>query len=409
MPQSILVIGAGQAAQSLVETLRAEGYDGALTLVGEEPRPPYQRPPLSKKYLLGELDAARLAFRPESWFAENSVTTRWGVSVDAIDRVGRTAALSTGETLAYDRLALTTGARPRRLPAAIGGALANVHVVRNLSDIDLLAPEIAPDRRLLVVGGGYIGLEAAAVATQKGMSVTLIEASPRILARVAPKETARHIADLHRHHGVDLRCGATLDRLEDDGMGRATHAVLAEGERIPVDVVIAGIGALPNQELGEKAGLAIENGIAVDAWGRSSDPAIVAAGDCASFPYRGRRIRLESVQNAIDQAKTAARAILGQTDAPYAPTPWFWSDQYDVKLQIAGLSDDANHVVERPGDKPGAYSIWSFAGDRFVAVDALNDPRAFMTGKRWLEKGESPNPGAIADPQVPLKDATGPA
>lgn len=409
MPKSILVIGAGQAAQSLVETLRGDGYDGVLTLVGEEPGPPYQRPPLSKKYLLGEIDASRLALRPESWFADNGVETLWGARVEAIDRAGHTARLSTGETLAWDGLALTTGARPRRLPASLGGGLANVHVIRTLADIDRLTPEIAPGRRLLVVGGGYIGLEAAAVAARKGMQVTVIEAAARILARVAPEATARRIADLHGRQGVDLRCGATLDRLEGDAAGRATHAALADGARLAVDVVIAGIGAVPNTELAGQAGLEIENGIAVDASARSSDPAIVAAGDCASFPWRSRRIRLESVQNAIDQAKTAARTLLGDVATPYEPTPWFWSDQYDTKLQIAGLSDGADRVVERPGDKPGAHSIWSFAGDRLLAVDALDDPRAFMTGKRWLEAGAAPSADAIADPQTPLKDAVAPA
>ncbi len=401
----IIVIGAGQAGSSLVAKLRKEGYEGEVTLIGSEPVPPYQRPPLSKAYLLGEMELERLFLRPESFYADQNITLRLGQTVTAIDAAAKTVSLG-DEVLFYDDLVLTTGSVPRHLPSAIGGDLDGVFVVRTLADVDAMEPSVRAGARALIVGGGYIGLEAAAVAAKKGMQVVLVEMADRILQRVAAPETSDFFRTLHAGHGVEIREGVGLSRLT--GEGRVTGAELTDGTSLEVDLVIVGVGITPDTALAEAAGVEQDNGIKTDAHGRTSDPSIWAAGDCASFPYQGHRIRLESVPNAIDQAEVVAQNILG-AEVEYVAKPWFWSDQYDVKLQIAGLSDDANHVVERPGDKPGAYSIWSFAGDRFVAVDALNDPRAFMTGKRWLEKGESPNPGAIADPQVPLKDATGPA
>lgn len=395
----IVVVGAGQAGASLVEKLRALGYDGALTLIGEEPVPPYQRPPLSKKYLLGEMEKERLFLRPAAFYAEQGIRLITGRRVEAIDRGARTLLLDDGTRLAYDQLALTTGARPRRLPAAAGGALAGVHVVRTLADVDAMAPGIRPGARALIVGGGYIGLEAAAVAAGRGMGVTLIEAAPRILARVAAPETAAWFRALHARHGVEILEGTAIERLT--GEGRITGARLADGRSIAADIAIVGIGILPATELAEAAGLAVENGIAVDAFGRSSDPAIWAAGDCASFPYEGRRIRLESVQNAIDQAEAVAANMLG-AGRPYAPVPWFWSDQYDAKLQIAGLNTGYDRVVVREGSE-GGLSHWYFAGPRFLAVDAINDPRAYMVGKRLLETGRSVNPEAVADPATNLK------
>ena len=398
----IVIIGAGQAGLSLAEALRAGGFEGAVTLVGEEDAPPYQRPPLSKKYLLGEMDAERLWLKPRDFFAAQGVELALGARAESIDRTGRLVRLSDGRVLPYDRLALATGSRARRLPASIGGDLQGVHVVRTLADVDAMASEVAPGRRALIVGGGYIGLEAAAVAAARGLSVTLIEAAPRILGRVASAETAAWFAALHRSRGVDLREGVGLDRLEAGADGRVAAAVLADGARIGIDLAIVGVGILPNDDLAAQAGLAVENGIAVDAACRTQDPAIVAAGDCASFPWRGRRIRLESVQNAIDMAKAAAASLLGAETA-YDPVPWFWSDQYDVKLQIAGLNAGYDRVVARPGAREGALSVWYFGEGRLLAVDAMNDPRAYMTGKRWLEAGASPDPEALADPESDLR------
>ncbi len=394
--ERIIVIGAGQAGASLVAKLRSLGFAGQITLIGAEPVPPYQRPPLSKAYLLGEMALERLFLRPESFYAEQGVELRLGQPVTAIDCAERTVTLG-DETLSYDALALTTGSIPRRLPAAIGGALAGVHVVRDLADVDAMAPEYQPGRRVVIVGGGYIGLEAAAVAAKKGLEVTVLEMAPRILQRVAAPETSEAIRALHQRHGVDIREGTGLARIT--GETRVDGVELSDGTRLAADFVIAGIGILPATALAEAAGLTLENGIAVDAQGRTSNPHIWAAGDCASFPWRGGRLRLESVQNAIDQAELVAENMLG-AGKDYAPVPWFWSDQYDLKLQIAGLNIGYDRVVVRTGE---ARSHWYYAGEKFLAVDALGDPRAFMVGKRLLEAGRSPDPDAVADPKTDLK------
>lgn len=394
-----VVVGAGQAGAALVARLRAKGETGPITLIGAEPVPPYQRPPLSKTYLTGEMDRARLFLRPESFYAEHDITLRTGTHVTAIDPAARTVTLEGGEVLGYDRLALTTGSVPRSLPAAIGGDLPGVLTMRTLADADALRPYMSEGRRMLVVGGGYIGLEAAAVARKSGMHVTLLEAAARILGRVAAPETADAFRALHSGHGVDILESVGLTRLT--GESHVAGAVLSDGSEIACDVVIAGIGISPAADLAEAAGLVIENGIRTDARGQTSDPAIWAAGDCASLPYRGARIRLESVQNAIDQAEAVADDMLG-ADSDYVPKPWFWSDQYDVKLQIAGLNSGYDRVVTRQGDK-GAMSFWYYAGDTLLAVDAMNDPRAYMTGKRLIEAGRSPDPAQVADPAVELK------
>ena len=398
----IVVVGGGQAGAALVAKLRALGHDGPLTLVGDEPVPPYQRPPLSKKYLMGEMALERLYLRPESFYAEHGVELRRGAPVAGIDREARTVRVG-GEDLPWDALALATGALPRCLPAEIGGELAGVYCMRTLAAADRMAPEFVPGRHVLVVGGGYIGLESAAVAAARGLKVTLIEMAPRILARVAAAATSDYFRELHRSHGVDIREATGLTRLTARD-GRVAAAVLGSGEELPVDFVIVGIGVTPDTRLAEAAGLAVDNGIAVDALCRTSDPAIWAAGDCASFPWRDGRVRLESVQNAIDQAEHAAATMLGET-RPYLPSPWFWSDQYDCKLQIAGLHAGHDRTVLRPGSRAGGQSVWYYAGDRLLAVDAMNDPKAYMTGKRWLEAGVSPEPARIADPGVDLRQA----
>jgi 3-phenylpropionate/trans-cinnamate dioxygenase ferredoxin reductase subunit len=396
----VAIVGAGQAGAALVAKLRAEGFDGALTLIGEESAPPYQRPPLSKKYLLGQMDRARLFLRPEAFYAEHDVTLVTGARVARIDPGAKTLTLGDGRVIGWDKLALTTGTRPRLLPASMGGDLPGALPLRALADVDVLAPLAVRGARALVVGGGYIGLEAAAVLRGLGLAVTLIEAAERILARVAAPETSDFYRALHARHGVDLREGAALARLT--GERHVTGADLADGSHVAADFALVGIGVIPNTELAEAAGLAVDNGIAVDAHGRSSHPDIVAAGDVASFPWRGRRIRLESVQNAIDQAENAALTLLGHPQI-YDPIPWFWSDQYDVKLQIAGLSDGHDRIVTRPGARPGAQSVWYFRQGALLAVDAMNDPRAYMTGKRWLEAGHSPDPDALAAPNADYK------
>ena len=395
----VVAIGAGQAGAALAARLRSGGHAGPITLIGEEPILPYQRPPLSKGYLLGEMGADRLTLRSADFYAEHDIALRLGAPVSAIDPKARTVTLGT-ETIRYDDLVLTTGSVPRRLPAAIGGDLAGVYTVRTIADVDAERAEFSPGRRLVIVGGGYIGLEAAAVAAKLGLDVTVLEMAPRILQRVAAPETSDYFRALHTAHGVKILESTGLERLLGEA-GHVTAARLTDGREIPADFVIAGIGILPATQLAEAAGLVIENGIRTDSHGRTSDPHIWAAGDCASFPWRGGRLRLESVQNAIDQADLVADNILG-ADKDYVPMPWFWSDQYDCKLQIAGLNTGYDRIVTR-GPDGAAVSFWYFKGDRLLAVDAMNDSRAYMVGKRLLETGRDVDAGAISNPATNLK------
>ena len=397
--KNIVVIGAGQAGASATAKLRALGFDGKLTLIGAEKEPPYQRPPLSKAYLLGEMEKERLFLRPREFYADQDIELMLGVQVTGIDRSGGIV-LAGGHKVPYDRLILTTGSRARQLPAEIGGDLDGVMTIRSMADIDKLAPSMGAGARVLIVGGGYIGLEAAAVAIKKGMSVTLIETAERILSRVAAPETSDYFRTLHHAQGVDLREGVGLAHLV--GGPAVTGAVLTDGTEIGADLVIAGIGILPCDELAAQAGLKVDRGILVDDHGRTSDRAIWAAGDCAVFPYRGQLTRLESVQNAIDQAEAVAENLMG-ADRAYDPNPWFWSDQYDVKLQIAGLNRGYDAVAVRPGDRDGAVSHWYYADGRLIAVDAMNDPRAYMVGKRLIEAGRDAAPEIVRDPQSNLK------
>jgi 3-phenylpropionate/trans-cinnamate dioxygenase ferredoxin reductase component len=395
----IVVIGAGQAGSSLVAKLRKDGFDGEITLIGAEETLPYQRPPLSKAYLLGELELERLFLRPERFYADNNITLRLGSRVTAIDPVAKTVSIG-DEVIAYDQLALTTGSDPRHLPAAIGGDLAGVFVVRSLGDVDAMAPHVTEGKRALIVGGGYIGLEAAAVCAKRGVKVTLVEMGDRILQRVAAPETSDYFRALHAEHGVKILEGTGLQRLEGEA-GQVTRAILSDGSVVEVDFVVVGTGITPGSQLAEMAGLELENGIKTDAQGRTTDAAIWSAGDCASFPYKGGRIRLESVPNAIDQAEVVAQNMMG-ANKDYVATPWFWSDQYDVKLQIAGLNTGYDSVVTRTGEGRTA-SFWYYRGDQLVAVDAMNDPRAYMVGKRLIDMGKSADKSVVADPAADLK------
>ena len=396
----IVILGAGQAAASMAAKLRAGGHTGPITVIGEEDAPPYQRPPLSKAYLLGEMPLERLTLRGDDWWTEQGIRLLTGTRATAIDRDAKTVQTSAGP-VHYDQLALTLGAAPRGLPAAMGGGLDGVFTVRNIANILQAKPELTPGRRMVVVGGGYIGLEAAAVSRKLGLEVTVIEAAPRILGRVAAPETADMIRALHRAHGVEIREGTALGALE--GAGRVTAVRLADGRRLPADLVVLGIGVAPETALAAEAGVAIDNGIACDAQGRTSDPAIWAAGDCASFPWQGQRLRLESVGNAIDMAELVAENMLG-ANKDYAPKPWFWSDQYDAKLQIAGLNAGYDRTVTRPGEGAHGGSVWYYRDGRLIAVDALNDARAYMVGKRLIEAGKTADPARVADPATPVKD-----
>lgn len=397
----LVIVGAGQAAFAMAAKLRALKDERPILILGEEPVLPYQRPPLSKKYLLGEMEFDRLLFRPEAWYAENAVEIRLGVTVTRIDRAAKTVVLESGEAISYETLALVTGATPRRLPASAGGDLAGIYTMRSKADADRLAGEMQAGRRLLVIGGGYIGLEAAAVARKLGLEVTVIEMAPRILQRVAAPETARTMREIHEAEGVTIRENTGLRTLVGTD-GHVSGAELSDGTVIPVDIVIAGIGVTANDRLAAEAGLETANGIVVDAFARTADPAIYAAGDCTVLPWKGQRIRLESVQNAIDQAEAAAAAMAGGSE-PYEARPWFWSDQYEVKLQIAGFNLGYDETLVRPGLKPDSSSVWYFREGRLIACDAINDARAYVVAKRMIELGITPDKSLVRDPEADLK------
>ena len=405
MTNRLVIVGAGQAAFALASKLRTLKDERPITILGDEPVPPYQRPPLSKKYLLGEMTFDRLTYRPDDWYATNHVDLRLSTSVTRIDRAAKRVELADGATLDYGTLVLATGATPRRLPAAIGGDLAGVFEVRNKADADQLAGEMQQGRHLLVVGGGYIGLEAAAVARKLGLEVVLIEAAERILRRVASAETANAMRAIHEAHGVVIRENTGLSRLMGEN-GRVVAAELNDGTTVKADFVVVGIGVTANDSLAREAGLETMNGIIVDEFARTADKAIYAAGDCATFPYQGRQTRLESVQNAVDQAESIAATLSGE-EKPYVPQPWFWSDQYDVKLQIAGYNAGFDETVVRPGARPGTQSIWYFRAGVLIAVEAINDAKAYVTGKKLLESGLNPTKAQIADPDFDLKQLLG--
>ena len=386
MSDPIVIIGAGQAAAAFAGKLRALGSDRPVTIVGDEPVLPYQRPPLSKKYLVGEATFDRLLLKPPAWYEANAVTVLTGRKATAIDRTRRIVVLDDGQELSYATLVLATGASPRRLPAVIGGDLQGVYTLRDKADADALMADFQPGRRLLVLGGGYVGLETAAVARTRGLEVTVIELADRILKRVAAAATADLVRDLHRTHGVDILESTSIVRLVGTE-GRLTGAELMDGRTIAADLAVVGIGVAPNAGLAEASGLAIDDGILVDELARTSDPDILAIGDCARFPYGDRLIRLESVQNAFDQGEAAAAALVGAGGA-YAPQPWFWSDQYDAKLQIAGLHHGYDDTLTVDGPRPGSHAVWYFAAEAMIAVDALNFPAAFVTAKKLLEAGK---------------------
>jgi 3-phenylpropionate/trans-cinnamate dioxygenase ferredoxin reductase subunit len=373
------------------------GYQGTVTLIGEEPYAPYQRPPLSKTYLLGEMALERLYLRPEEVYRDQNIELRLGTQVTAIDPVAQVISLG-AETLSYDQLALTTGSTPRLLPEAIGGRLQNVFAVRGLADVDAMRPAFERGGHVLIIGGGYIGLEAAAVAAKRGLKVTLVEMADRILQRVACAETSDYFRALHQSHGVTLLEGVGLSSLT--GTDHVTGAILSNGATLDIDFALVGVGIQPNTQLADAAGLTLNNGIETNALGQTSQSKIWAAGDCASFPYQGERIRLESVPNAIDQAEVVAANMLGAQKA-YHATPWFWSDQYDVKLQISGLNQGFENVVTRIGE--AGRSHWYYKAGQVLAVDAMNDPRAYMVAKRLIEAGKTADSALVADPGSNLK------
>ncbi len=402
MSAGLVIIGGGQAAASAASKLRELDKDVDITMFCGEPVLPYQRPPLSKKYLSGEMSLERLVLRPQSWFDEHNVDVRCGCFVDALDVENKQLTLADGSTRDYDRLLLATGSHVRRLPPAMNTALQGVHYLRAANHADTMRPHLKPGQNLVVIGGGYIGLEVAAIAAGMGLNVTVIEMAERILQRVASPQTSDFFRNLHTSNGVTILESTGLNALFGE-QGRVVGAELADNRVVDADVVLVGIGILPTQSLAESAGLAVDNGILVDAHCRTSNADIFAAGDCTRFEFDGRHIRLESVPHAIHQAEIAAQNMMDEP-TEYRATPWFWSDQYDVKLQIAGLNEGYDDTVLRPGKRPGSQSIWYYRGEQLLAVDALNDAPSFMMARRLLEGGKNLPKSAAGDGETVLKD-----
>jgi 3-phenylpropionate/trans-cinnamate dioxygenase ferredoxin reductase component len=403
MSEHLVIVGGGQAAAQAVQSLRQQGFAGPITLLGEEPYPPYQRPPLSKKYFAGELPRERLFLRPAAFYAEKNVALEQGARVEEIEPAARRVRLRDGRTLAYDRLLLATGSRVRALEVP-GADLPGVHYLRTIADVDAISTSLAPGTRVLLVGAGYIGLEVAAVARQRGFEVTVLEAADRVMSRTVSVEVSAFYEACHRAAGVAIHCGAAVKELH--GAARVTAVETADGRTFGCDIVIVGIGIVPNVELAAGAGLACSNGIVVDELARTADPHIVAAGDCTNHPLPlfERRVRLESVPNAIHQAKVAAATLLG-TAAPYSEVPWFWSDQYDLKLQIAGLSTGYDEVVVRGDPAARSFAAFYLRGGRLLAVDAVNCPREFIAGKKLVANRARIGADVLRDASVDLTTA----
>ena len=382
MSEHLVIVGGGQAAAQAVQSLRQQSYPGAITMLCDEPYPPYQRPPLSKKYLAGELVRERLMLKPAAFYAEKGVALEQNARVEELDLAARRVRLRDGRTLGYDRLLLATGSRPRSLDVP-GAALAGVHYLRTIADVDAIAEELVPGARVLLVGAGYIGLEVAAVLRQRSVEVAVLEAADRVMSRTVSTEVSAFYEQCHREAGVALHCGAAVKALR--GATRVSAVETTDGRTFACDVVIVGIGIVPNVELAAAAGLPCDNGIVVDEHAQAADPRVVAAGDCTNHPLPRleRRVRLESVPNAIHQAKVAAATVLG-TPLAYSEVPWFWSDQYDLKLQIAGLSTGYDEVVLRGDPATRSFAAFYLRGGELLAVDAVNSPREFIAGKKLI-------------------------
>ena len=399
MSQKLIIIGAGQAAAQAIQSLRAEGFEGPITLIGDEVYGPYQRPPLSKAYLLGNFERERLFLKPDDFYTESNCELLLNARATAIHRAEKTVELSDGKKLVYDLLLLTTGSRARRLKCP-GADLPGVHYLRDIADSDALRTVFLSGKRIAIVGGGYIGLEVAAVAAKRGLDVTVFEAADRLMARAVSEAVSDFYAAEHRKAGVNLLLRTGVEAFEGNGK---VEAVRAGGKTFPADIVLAGIGVLPNDELAIQSGLVCEDGIVVDLNGRTGDPSIFAAGDCTRHIGReGVRLRLECVQNAIDQARHVALAIAGKPK-PYSEVPWFWSDQYDLKLQIAGLIRPGDQAVLRGDPASRKFSLFHLRGGVLAAVEAINAAPDYMLGRKWIAEGLRPDPVRLADISVPIK------
>ncbi len=398
--KGVVIIGGGHGGSQAAASLREKGYGGKLTLISAETDIPYQRPPLSKAFLK-EPGHSLLPLRPESFYAKNNIELRLGAEVTAIEPAGALR-LADGSSVPFDRVVLATGSRPR-LPPIAGTDLAGVFTLRNAADARDLRTALYAANDVVVVGGGFIGLEIAATARLLGKTVTVLEAAGRLMGRAVAPEISAHFLSLHRGWGADVRLDTAVGRIIGEG-GRVVAVEDARGGRLPADLVVVGIGAVPNIELGAAAGVTIANGIAVDEFMQTSNPAILAIGDCVSFHHwaTGKRERMESVQNAVDQAKTAAGTIVGKPE-PYRAVPWFWSDQGDAKLQMAGIPHGADRSVLRGRPDAGAFSVFHYQGDRLIAVDSVNRAGDHVVARKMLESGISPPPAMAADEGTDLK------
>lgn len=403
-PQEVTVIvGGGHAAGALLTTLLQRRYQHKVVLVGEELHPPYQRPPLSKGYLTGEVDQESLYLKPRSVYENAGYDLRLGVRVDQIERASKTIRLSDQSTLKYNHLVLATGSQVRRMRSP-GADLKGIHYLHDIADARALREELVPGKRLVIVGGGFIGLEVAASAVKEGVKVTVLEAAERLMQRVTGPEMSAFFHDMHRQAGVDMRLDTAVTGFEAGDQGCVAGVTLAGGDTIPADIVLVSIGVVAETTLAEAAGLACDGGILVDEFTRTDDPAILAIGDCTrhrNLFFEGRQ-RLESVANAVDQARTAAATLMGE-EKPYDSVPWFWSNQYDIRLQMVGLSQGHDQRVMRgnPGDK--AFSVFYLREGCVVAVDAVNLPIAFMVGKQLVQQRESVSAEVLCDLSVDLK------
>jgi 3-phenylpropionate/trans-cinnamate dioxygenase ferredoxin reductase subunit len=399
MSESIVIIGAGQAGAQAVATLRSEGFTGALTMIGDEAYPPYQRPPLSKAYLMGTFARERLFLKPESFYADAKCELLLNVSATAIDRTAKSVALSDGRRLSYDKLLLATGTRVRKI-AIPGAELPGIHYLRDIADVDGLQKVFTPGKRLAIVGGGYIGLEVAAVAAKRGIQVTVFEAMERVMARAVSKPVSDFYEAEHRKAGVELLLRTGVEAFE--GAGRL-ESIRAGARSHAADIALVGIGVVPNDLIAQEAGLACKDGIIVDRNAMTDDPAIFAAGDCTRhYGREGVEIRLECVQNAIDQAKHAALAMLGRPQT-YSEVPWFWSDQYDLKLQIAGLARPSDSIVLRGDPASRKFAVFHLRDGAVAAVEAVNAAPEYLVGRKLIAANAVIAAERLADGAVPMK------
>ncbi len=398
-----VIVGGGHAAGTLLTALLQKKYQHEVVLVSDEPHPPYQRPPLSKSYLAGEVDQSSLYLKPRSVYENAGQQLRLGVRVEGIDRYAKSIKLSDQSTLKYDRLVLATGSHVRRLKAP-GSDLKGIHYLHDIADTDALRNQLVPGKRLVIVGGGYIGLEVAASAIKKGVNVTVLEAAERLMQRVTGPEMSTFFYAKHTAAGVDVRLGTAVTGFEAGDKGRVAGVTLADGGNVPADIVLVSIGVIPETTLAENAGLLCDDGIVVDEFTRPDDRDILAIGDCTRHRnlFFEKMQRLESVANAVDQARTAAATLMGE-EMPYDSAPWFWSNQYDVRLQMVGLSQNHDQRVLRGTTNDKGFAVFYLLEGSVIAVDAVNLPIAFMVGKQLVQQRKSVSADALSNTDIELK------